>query len=80
MHEVVTVAVDVHVAPPGVAVAVYLESVLSPSDCTHDTSSAFFCVAATSPVTEPGGPTGVTETAVETAPTPIPFVAVTEIE
>ena len=74
------VTVDVHVAPPGVAVAVYLESVLSSAACTHDRSRALLFVAATSPVTAPGGPTGVTETAVETAPTPIRFVAVAEIE
>jgi hypothetical protein len=77
---VFTVAVEVQVASPGVAVAVYLVSVLSSSACTHDISSALLFVATTSPVTAPGGPTGVTATAVEEAPTPTAFVAVTEIE
>ena len=49
----------------------------SPSACTHDTSRAFFCVAATTLVTAPGGPTGVIATAVELAPTPTPLVAAT---
>jgi hypothetical protein len=42
VHFVVTIAVEVHVAPPGVAVAVYVVSTPSPTACTHDTSSAFF--------------------------------------
>jgi hypothetical protein len=80
VHDVMTVSVDVHVPAPGVAVAVYVMPAPSPSACTHDTSSAFFCVAATSVVTAPGGPTGVIASAVEGVPAPTPLVAATEIE
>jgi hypothetical protein len=80
VHAVNVVSVDEHVPPPGVAVAIYVIPVPSPSACTHETSSAFFCVAATSDVTAPGGPTGVIATAVDGVPTPTLFVAATEIE
>ena len=77
MHDVIAVSVELHVPPPGVAVAVYVMPAPSPSACTHDTSSAFFWVAATTLVTGFGGPVGVPETATEAAPTPMPLVAVT---
>jgi len=80
VHDVIEVSAEVHVPPPGVAVAVYVIPAPSPSACTHDTSRAFFCVAATRLVTALGGPVGVPDTAVEDAPTPLPLVAATEKE
>ena len=80
LHEVITVSVDEHVLPPGVAVAVYVIPTPSPSACTHATSSAFFCGVASNPVTAPGGPAGITDTPEDAVPTPTLFVAVTEME
>ena len=79
VHDVIAVAVEVHVAPPGVAIAVYVIPIPSPSACPHDTPSALLCVVATSPVTTPGRPDGVAE--VRTMrDVPNELVPLTEIE
>jgi hypothetical protein len=79
-QELIEVSVDEQVAPPGVAVAVYVIPAPSPTACTHDTSSAFNCGATFNPVIALGGPTGITDTPEDAVPTPTLFVAATEME
>ena len=80
LHAVGVVSVDEQVPPPGLAIAVYVMPVPSPSAWTQDTSSALFCVVTTSPATALGGPLGVTDTSADTVPTPTLFVAETAME
>jgi hypothetical protein len=70
------VDVDVHDAPPGVAVAVYVTPSSSPAPFTHDTSSSFLLTTAERPVTALGRP-GVEDT---TTPLPIALRAYTNAE
>ena len=77
MQEVIAVSTVEHVPPPGLAVAMYVIPVESPSVCVHDTFRALSRAAATTAVTAPGIPMGKTVTAVDAAPTPIALFATT---
>ena len=80
VHDVIAIAVDEHVPPPGLAVAMYVIPVASPAVCVHETFRAFFRPTATTAVTASSMPTGETVAAVEATPVPIPLVATTDIE
>ena len=80
MQDVVAVSTVEQVPPPGLAVAMYVMPVASPSVCVHDTLRALSRAAATTAVTAPGIPMGKTVTAAEATPTPIALFATTVIE